>query len=201
MIDTDQFIDRYFTWLIEQAFRTKQKRSLHLGACRVLFDIPFYWTMELDADRAGDASVFRRYERHMLDQEKHNISAEWLDQWENAAPSVLEVFVGISERWYQFFEQPTQAYFIHLFYNMGFHIYRGEQLRPAQREAIVWTVDNWLARQIDRNGEGSPFPLKVNKFRVDMRTTDIWGQMNAYSHEHFLDEGVDDGFYQGRLER
>lgn len=137
----------------------------------------------------------------MLEQEQHNIPSEFLDQWENSAPSVLEVFVGICERWYQFYEQPTQAYFAHLFHNMGFHIYRGENLRQSQIEAISWTVENWMARRIERNGEGSPFPLKQNRFKIDMRTTDIWGQMNAYSLEHFEGEGVDDGFYQGRLER
>lgn len=185
MITTDQFVDRYYGWLKDQAFVTKQRQHMYEGVLSILFDIPFYWTAAYisDSNRAGDAQVYRGYERHMLDQEKHNIDSDWLDQWECSAPSVLEVYIGISERWSQFFEKPTPYYFNHLFRNMGFHQFRGERLRPSEKEAVRWTADNWLARQIERNGDGSPFPIKSRD--VDMRTECIWTQMNAYSFEHF----------------
>lgn len=184
MIDREGFENRYFEWLMEEAFATDTERGMYEGVCRVLFDIPFYWLIVLDENRAEDASIFRKFERHQLDQEKHVVEAWWLDQWENATPSVFEVLVGIAERWSAFFDDKTTQYFFsrHLFRNMGFHQFRGN-LRRGDAESVRMHVDNWLSRQIEPNGDGSPFP--INRNHVDMRTTDIWGQMNAYSFEHF----------------
>jgi hypothetical protein len=158
---------------------------MYQGVLRVLFEIPFYSTFPLDDNRTGDAQVYREYARYEVDTGKHAIPKEWLDAWEQSTPSVLEVLIGIAERWSQSFEQPIPYYFNHLFRNMGFHQYRGGSLRPSEEEAVRWTVDNWLNRQIERNGDGSPFPIKWTRDSVDMRTLDIWRQMNAYSHQHF----------------
>lgn len=183
MIAIDNFLNRYYSGLVQQAFATKQRQAMYEGVLRVLYDIPFYSTFPLDENRAGDASVYRQYERYMQDKKAHGIPSEWLDAWENATPSVLEVLIAISERWSQTFLQPVPFYFNHLFRNLGCHNFRGANLRPSEVEAIRWTVDNWLNRQIERNGDGSPFPVKSKD--VDMRMLDIWKQMNAYSYENF----------------
>lgn len=190
MINGEVFIDRYFSWLMEEAFPNNTERGMYVGVCLLLFDIPFYWQSEhvKDENRAGDASCYRHYERHMVDQEQHNISSDWLDQWENATPSVLEVMVGIAERWSTFFDtRPTPYYFSrHLFRNMGFSQFRGRTLRKSETDAVRWLVDNWLSRQIGFDGTGSPFPItKIDHFTQHMREVDIWDQMNAYSYEHF----------------
>jgi hypothetical protein len=156
------------------------------GVLRVLFDIPFYWTIVRDDDRAGDASVYRRYEAWQLESEPNTVNPEWLANWVQSTPSVLEVLVGIAERWSQFFEKPVPYYFNHLYRNMGFHMYRGAHLRPSEEEAVRWTVDNWLNRRIEYNGEGSPFPIRANRGTIDMRLIPIWEQMNAYSRQHFM---------------
>ena len=184
MIDREGFDNRYFGWLMDQAFASITEKEMYEGVCRVLYDIPYYWIMVLDENRAEDASGYRRFERHQLDQEKHNVDAWWLDQWENAAPSVFEVLVGIAERWSSYFDHHTTSYFFsrHLFRNMGFHQFRGG-LRATEAESVRLLIDNWLSRQIETNGDGSPFPLNHND--VDMRTIDIWGQMNAYAGQNF----------------
>lgn len=184
-MEAEDFINRYYQWLLNQAFASKQRQTMYHGVLRVLFDIPFYSSFQMDENRAGDASCYRQYARYELDQEPHHISKDWLDQWEQAMPSVFEVLIGIAERWSQFFEQPVPYYFNHLFRNMGFHQFRGEGLRSSEEEAVRWTVDNWLSRQIEKNGDGSPFPVKPGRDPVDMRLLDIWRQMNAYSFQHF----------------
>lgn len=184
MIDREGFVDRYFGWLMEMAFASTTEREMYTGVCRLLYDIPFTWENELDENRAEDASGYRRYERHQVDQEKHNIEARWLDQWERSTPSVLEVLIGIAERWAVYFDSQLPSYYFsrHLFRNMGFHQFRGD-LRVSEKEAVLWLVYVWLSRRIEPNGVGSPFP--VNQPNVDMRTIDIWSQMNAYSFENF----------------
>jgi hypothetical protein len=185
VITREEFISRYFGRLMEQAFANDTEREMYAGTCLLLFDIPFYWTHSnlKDENRAADAAIYRKYERYMLDQEKHRIAPEWLNAWENATPSVFEVMIAIAERWSEFFEKPIAYYFSrHLFRNLGFHQFRGA-LRRTEEEAVRWTVDRWMSRQIEHNGEGSPFPLQHHN--VDMRTADIWNQMNAYSHQYF----------------
>lgn len=186
-MNQEQFISGYFKWVIGQAFAKEQSQYRYNGALVMLFNIPFYWLITSDANRAGDASVFRHYERAQLERHKHSIDSAWLDAWANANPSVLEVLVGIAERWHQFYEFEPPYFFTHLFRNLGLHVYQGPNLRVSQDEQIAKIVDRWLSRQFKPNGEGSPFPLKDNKFRnhPDMRLLDIWGQMNAYALENF----------------
>lgn len=183
-MDEHEFESRYFRWVIEQAFATEQSRTMYGGVLRVLYNTPFTWTMVSDANRAGDASVFRHYERAQQDRKRHKIPQEWLNMWENAAPSVLEVLVGICERWHQFYEYQTQYFFSQLFRNLGLHVYTGENLRISQEQQIRAILDRWLTRQFEPNGKGSPFPLR-SPFHLDMRDVDIWGQMNAYALENF----------------
>lgn len=185
MISADLFQRRYFHWLKQQAFATRQRQDLYSGVMETLYDIPFYWDMDLDGDRAADATAYRKYERYVLDQEPHSLSKDWLDRWEQATPSVLEVLVAIAERWSQYYDKPIPFFFNHLFRNMGLQQFRGLKLRHTEEEAIRWAMDNWMNRQIERNGEGSPFPIRWRHDSVDMRELDIWSQMSAYSRDHF----------------
>jgi hypothetical protein len=185
-VNEEDFINRYFKWVIDQAFATEQRQVMYHATLELLFEIPFTWYMVSDANRAGDASVFRHYERSELDKRKHKISPAWLDQWENdPRPSVLEVLVGICERWYQYYEYPTQFYFNQLFCNLGLQNYSGLVLSPKRQLEVREIIARWLNRNFDANGHGSPFPLNPQRFNPDMRFIDIWGQMNAYALEHF----------------
>lgn len=184
MSATQKFSHSYFSWLRDQAFHRKTQQLVYEGVLMTLYDIPFYWINLRDQDRAGDATVFRKYARHQLDQTQHDVPAEWLDRWEQSAPSVLEVMIGIAERWHQYFELPISFFFGHMFHNLRLQFFRGANLRPSEEEQVRTIIDNWLSRQIGPFGEGSPFPISQG-FGPDMRTLDIWAQMNAYSFEHF----------------
>lgn len=185
LVNEQEFISRYFKWVIDQAFATPQRQVMYEATLELLFDIPFTYYMVSDGNRAGDASVFRHYERAQLDKRRHKISSEWLDRWENAAPSILEVMVGICERWYQYYEIQPQYFFNQLFCNLGLQNYSGGILSPKRQLEVRHIVDRWMNRNFDANGHGSPFPLNPQRFNPDMRFTDVWGQMNAYALEHF----------------
>src|SRR5215471_2129112 len=111
------FVVEYVQWLLDQAFRTKAEQRTYCGVTNLLLDIPFYWSIELDGDRAGDAAAYRVYHRHVMEQANRTraINTQWLDLWEQATPSVFEVMLGISERWSFFYEKPMSYYFMHLF--------------------------------------------------------------------------------------
>lgn len=183
--------ETYFDWLRSDAFSETSERREYEGVLRVLNDIPFYWTIWSDENRAGDALSFRQNEFLGTQLDLHHLDQHWLNAWATATPSVLEVLLGMARRWEQYFEGSVPFYFAHMFLAMGFDRFPGRVLRPESAEAVRALCDRWLARQYDPNGDGSPFPIKhltlvdENGEITDMTKIDIWSQMNAYSVEHF----------------
>lgn len=181
-----ELAETYFTWLASEAFDDARDRREYEGVLRQLHDIPFYWTMISDDNRVGDAHTFRQYEfleqQHGLDR----MDQVTLGQWATAAPSALEVLMAIARRWDYYFGGPSVAYYFwHLFHNMGFDRYPGRHLAGVTLDRLREKVDIWMSRRFAPNGEGSPFPIHALFDAVDMTKVDIWGQMNAYSAEHF----------------
>lgn len=180
-------IETYFEWLKNDAFSKKTDRTQYEGCLRVLHDIPFYWTIWSDENRAGDALSFRQNDFLEFQDDLGHLDQVWLGQWAMATPSVLEVLLGMSRRWSFYFDQPVSYFFDHMFKNMGLHYFPGKIIPSASQERIRAICDEWMARQFQPNGAGSPFPVNNQRALdiVDMRTVEIWGQMNAYSAEHF----------------
>lgn len=187
MIADGLLVETYFDWLRDESFTSRVNRREYEGALRVLHDIPFYWTLWSDENRAGDALAFRQFDFLQQQTDLYDVDPHWLRAWAEASPSVLEVLLGIARRWHLHFEGQIPYYFGHLWRNMEFDRHPGRQLTGDSLDALRIKVDNWMARQFEPNGHGSPFPVnnQVVFDILDMRTVDIWGQMNAYSAEHF----------------
>lgn len=179
--------ETYFDWLRSDAFSARVNRREYEGLLRLLHDIPFYWTIWSDENRAGDAMAFRQYEFLKFQSDLETLDQVWLGQWATAAPTVLEVMLGMCRRWGFYFEHSIAYYFGHMFRNMEFDRYPGRTLSTGSQEAIRTRVDDWLSRQFQPDGKGSPFPVNDQRALdiVDMRKVEIWAQMNAYSFEHF----------------
>lgn len=177
-------VETYFDWLKSDCFVANVRHDEYVGVLRLLHDIPFYWTIWSDENRAGDALAFRQSDFLSFQSDLDSLNQQWLAQWATASPSVLEVLLGISRRWCFYFEQPTAYYFGHLFVNMEFNRFPGKIINNLSQEVIRARCDDWMSRQFQSNGLGSPFPLKRRGI-ADQRHVDIWGQMNAYSAEHF----------------
>ena len=178
-------VETYFEWLKSDAFSERSERREYEGVLRVLHDIPFYWTMWLDSNRAGDALSYRQMDFLSTQKDLDRLDQAWLHDWSLGAPSVLEVMLGMARRWNYYFEGSVPFYFAHMFLAMGFDRFPGRVLRPESQEAVRIKCDEWLSRQFNPNGDGSPFPIKHALEVVDFRTVDMYGQMNAYSAEHF----------------
>lgn len=179
--------ETYFDWLRSDAFSSRVNRREYEGCLRHLHDIPFYWTLWSDENRAGDALSFRQHDFLGYQQDLDTLDQRWLHIWATAAPSVLEVLLGIARRWSTYFGGDIHYYFGHLFRNMEYDRSPGRVLGPAAAEVIRERTMVWLSRQFEPNGKGSPFPLQPDGVveHIDLRQVDIWGQMNAYSAQHF----------------
>lgn len=181
-------VETYFDWLQAEAFNTKTDRDRYEGVLRALHDIPFYWTIVSDDNRAGDAVTFRQYEFLQFQTGLEDMDQVVLGQWATAAPSVFEVMLGMARRWSFYFEGPASPYFQHMFNNMHFNQYPGRVLSHDTRNEVRHRADVWMSRNFNPDGVGSPFPINHMLFSEpvpDQRTVDLWGQMNAYSALHF----------------
>jgi hypothetical protein len=183
---SDHWIEEtYFDWLRREAFSEVSERREYEGILRVLHNIPFYWTIWSDENRAGDALSYRLNDFLGSQTGLESVDQHWLHDWGEGTPSVLEVLLGIARRWHLYFEGSVPFYFGHLFLRMEFDRFPGRVLRPESVEAVQEKCDVWMSRQFEPNGDGSPFPIQHALQIVDMRTIGIWEQMNAYSAEHF----------------
>lgn len=180
-------VETYFDMLRDEAFSSRVNRREYEGALRELFNIPFYWIVWGDDNRAGDALSLRQYDFLGQQTDLSGVDIDWLNNWLSSAPSVLEVMVGIAHRWHLHFEGKVAFYFGHLWRNMEFDRHPGRALDPESTDSIRHKVDVWLSRQYQPSGHGSPFPITDQTVYdiLDMRQLDIWSQMNAYSAEHF----------------
>lgn len=174
----------YFDWLRQEAFHARSNRTTYEGVLRVLHDIPFIWTHWMDENRVGDALSFRQYEFLSFQTDLDDLDRIWLGQWATATPTALEVLLGIARRWCYYFGGDVHYYFGHLWRNLGLEHFPGKRLSSSAQESVRLKIDNWMMRQFDSDGFGSPFPLNNPEGR-DSREIDIWGQMNLYSAEHF----------------
>lgn len=177
--------ETYFDWLRSDCFSDPRERNHYDGCLRLLHEIPFYWTIWSDSDRAGDALAFRQSDFLGFQRDLETMDQHWLQQWAAATPSVLEVLLGICRRWNSYFEGPIPFYFGHLFRNLQMDRYPGRLINTRTKDQIRARTDIWLSRHFEPNGQGSPFPIHEAHRIADMREVPIWGQMNAYSAEHF----------------
>lgn len=177
--------EAYFDWLKSEAFSETSERREYEGILRVLNDIPFYFTIWLDENRAGDALTHRRTEFIGTQRDLDSLDQNWLHDWAESSPTVLEVLLGMARRWNLYFEGSVPYYFSHMFINMGFERFPGRVLTKQSQNVVREKCDIWLSRQFNPNGDGSPFPVKHALQVVDFTKVDIWSHMNAYSAEHF----------------
>lgn len=180
-------VEMYFDWLRQEAFTAKVNRRNYEGVLRILHDIPFYWTIWSDENRAGDALAFRQYEFLGTQNDLDQLDQHWLHAWAIQSPSVFEVLLGCARRYVNYFGGNTAYYFGHMFRNLELDRFPGRALDGPHQAAVRSKVDVWMSHQYDANGHGSPFPIRSHLLLgiPDMRELDIWGQMNAYSAEHF----------------
>lgn len=187
MTADESIVETYFDWLRDDAFSSRAGRREYEGALKALHDIPFYWTLWSDENRAGDALAFRQFDFLGQQTDLYDVDQRWLELWASATPSVLEVLMGVARRWHLYFEGAIPFYFGHLWRNMEFDRHPGKNLTGDSLDAIRLKADIWMSRQFQPNGQGSPFPVANHLvFDVlDMREIEIWSQMSVYSAEHF----------------
>ena len=168
----------YYQWLLEKIDGFKEPFYNYSLLLKELHSIPFEWSIDRDGNRAIDGEQLRW---EFMDE--HNIPDIFYK--DGIGCSVLEMLVSLSVRCdLEIMGVSGENLIARWFWIMIDNLdlmrcsddhFSGEYVRQQ--------VKIWLNRVFDRNGNGSPFPLKRAKY--DQRKVEIWAQMCGYLSENF----------------
>lgn len=142
----------------------------------ILHHINFEYILERDENREADGIDLRLLYTIPPDFDL-NIKGAFYDQ----KCSVLEMLIALSIRVDNEFigdpaEEHPEIFFSEMLKNLG--LYPGFDERGIDK-----IIDRWLYRRFDRDGTGSPFPVKYD--HADQRKLEIWDQMLSYINENY----------------
>lgn len=174
-------IDRYFDWMyyIVCNSRVCGRKSYRKLLSR-LYEIDFTYILEMDGNRADDG-IDLRYQFGREFGYSDPLIAAYLD---DKPCSVLEMLVALVIRCEEHImdglstDDGAAELFWTMMENLGLNTMDG---RNYDKMYVDEVIDTFLERKYKRNGEGGLFI--VTRGDRDMRTADIWYQMNWYLDE------------------
>lgn len=172
----------YFEWLNRMMPGWRNTHSLLI---RQLFDIPFTYSMEMDANRLNDGLGLRT--RFCWERGYGYNEREALKEW--CPCSVLEVMIALAFRCEEEFmtlyteEEMVERWIGPMIRSMELDTYDDGHFDP---EAVQIAVGDIVARRYSPDGRGGLF--YIPGFRGDMRQIEIWEQMMAWI-EYYLNHG------------
>ena len=151
-----------------------------------LFNLDFYWTDEvpLDFNRGEDGLILRSgfY---------GDDGSDGTESLGGKDCSVLEALIGLAEKMNYLLDDDdrgdrTRIWFWEFIHNLGLDDFTDEVLENdlATFNEIDAIVMNWLNRDFDASGLGSPWPLE-KPFR-DQRKLQMMDQLNDYVLERYV---------------
>lgn len=171
--------ERYLNWLYDQfaSVKTRHKQRSFRSLFRQLHSTIFVAIVGHDENRIADAKDLR-YE-FLADDEDEQGDLDWM----RSPCSMLELLVILSR--FASFEMDDRAtsWFWHFLDVLKLEQFNDRNYDEASQEEIERTLNRFIWRQYEPNGEGGLFPLR-NPIR-DQRDVELWYQLSAYLVEQF----------------
>lgn len=174
----NELIDQYFDWMYQLVVDNRYSKSYRKLFAR-LHDTEFTYTIPMDGNRAEDG-IDLRYRFGREHSYPDAMIASYLD---DRPCSVLEMMTALAIRCEEhIMDDPdvgnrTGQWFWGMLVNLGLGSMCDAKFNRYRVDRIL---ERLLEREYEPNGEGGLFT--VNNGR-DMRTTEIWYQMNYYLSE------------------
>jgi len=167
----------YLSWLCELVgYRDKERIDAggYIFLLKALYEKEFYWTVEMDANRAEEGKALR-------DEFADGVVPDAI----NGPCSVLEMMIGLARRWDSEVSSDldsgkSESYFWIMIKNLGLEGCVDESFDP---EFVDRKLDILLERGYSKDGKGGLFPLKTGK--DDLRKVEIWYQLQRYLMENY----------------
>lgn len=186
----DEVVNGYFEWLMsliafdgEEAYEPSEYREL----LDILLATEFYWSLELDGNRAYDGLHLRALYSDDYPRDGRRLARVMPEQC-----SVLEMLIALARRceneimYDPDFGDRTGLWFWIMVENLGLTAFPDRVFRKNRRWAskcVCDVVETFLDRGYEADGTGSIFSIRG--FQSDMRETELWYQMQYYLNENF----------------
>lgn len=177
-MDSKQVSAGYYQWLLGFVSPEKFARSGYGKILRQLYSIDFEYSILNDRNRISDGLQLRKLYLNEL-----GLTSEDVDL--NRPCSVLEILVSLSRRLANDILGDLDntglsgAWFWKMIDNLGLNKYSGGRY---DKNECFYIINNWMERDFEFNGKGSPFPLKHPK--MDQRKIELGLQMMNYVNEN-----------------
>lgn len=181
----EKIFSEYVDWMYDLVCNDRYSRRL---SYRTLFsylnETPFEYTIPMDGNRAEDGTDLRyRFGR------ENGYSDQTIATYLDVEPcSVLEMMIALAFRiedqimWNPDVGDRTGQWFWEMIVNLGLGQMHDGNFDLHEFHKIM---NRLIDRKYKRNGEGGLF--KISDRSIDMRTTEIWYQM-----QYYLGEVLDD---------
>ena len=170
--------EEYFNWMCQLVSDDKNNRGLsYRKLLNHLHSIEFKYVMPMDGNRADDGIDLRYLFGYEEGYPSHMIS-KFID---NRPCSVLEMIIALAYRCEtHIMSDPDVGDRVHQwFWTMIDSLDLSEMDNIHYDESVVDNaIYRFMNREYDSDGKGGLFTVKQSKY--DMRTVEIWWQMNWY---------------------
>lgn len=168
----------YFEWICRLVrYKQYNRRISYNKLLSHLHNIDFQYILPTDGNRAEDG-IDLRYRFGYEKEYEDYVIASYLD---NNPCSVLEMLAALALRCEEhIMDNPDIGnrmgkWFWDMIINLGLESMDDSQFDAAYTDNVI---SRFMNRDYNRNGEGGLFTVKHCKY--DMRTVEIWFQMNWY---------------------
>lgn len=169
--------DLYFLWLCDMVDEPDEEPHVKLLA--FLHEIPFRYSIPMDANRATDGIDLRYRFAYGLHHKEYEL-------YFHEPCSVLEMLIALSLKCEeQIMSDPeygnrTSLWFWNMLANLGVCHFTDSKF---DKDVVAFRINMWLDRKYGPHGEGGLF--YVPSAHVDLRGVDIWYQMLWYLDENY----------------
>lgn len=174
----DELSSEYFEWMCQLVYSERYSRRLsYKKLLHHLHDIDFQYILLMDENRAEDG-IDLRYRFGYEKEYEESMIADYLD---NRPCSVLEMLIALAFRCEEHIMADPDLgnrmgqWFWSMITSLGLKSMCDSRFDAAYTDDVIF---RFMARKYKRNGEGGLFTIKNCKY--DMRTVEIWWQMNWY---------------------
>lgn len=188
----------YFNWLLVQVCLDYISGRSYFVLAKLLHRYEFYWTNELDENRAKDGIRLRHIWHDSINDEAASLGVASLVGVESALSgpcSVLEMLVALAIRIETDIMQEDTAgnrvrlWFWKMLGNLGIAQFDDDHLTGDMEATVREAVTRMMERKYDQDGLGGALFWLRTPNHPDMRGLDIWWQAQLWLAEEYPNEG------------
>lgn len=183
----DELINRYFDWMYQLVVDDRYSKRSYRKLFAKLHDTEFTYMIPMDGNRAEDGIGLR----YRFGREKSYSDVAIASGLDDRPCSILEMMIALSIRCEEhIMDDPdignrTGQWFWEMIVSLGLGSMNDARFN---RDYVEDVLERFLDRDYAHDGEGGLFTIRHS--RKDMRSIEIWYQMNCYLNKIIREGGI-----------